>query len=349
MATFHLRYLLLSGLCLLSFGLFSAESTSTETTSGQSNDKKEESASNKDSVNSNLAQFFPCIPHLSARIYGTSDVKGHNDDLGMSYYSMGIMLPVFRPNKDGMEGLYVGADASLMTLDTDVKLPRTGTNLPDELYDLNLSVAYIQKLDNGWHVGGFIRAGSPSDKPFHSWEEISARGAGFLRMPDGPNNAWMVYAGFDTIEEFPYPVPGFGYEFKTKKIRGLVGMPFNTVTAEPLDDLRFDFSYIPLRNVKAKAAYGPKELLQGYLAFEWANKRYLTADRHDEDDRLFVCEKSLRGGIELLKWKHVCVDAYGGYAFDREIFEGDEYDDRHKNGIEVKDGPFGGLNVRVRF
>ena len=347
MATFRSRYLLPIGLCLLTWGLCAAEPTPSKTSNEP--EKREGGSDSKNSVNPNLARFFPSIPHLSARIYATSDVKNSDHDLGMGYFSMGMMFPVWRPSKDGMEGLYIGGDASLLTLDSDVKLPRTGVNLPDELYDVNFSIAYFHKLDNGWQVGGFVRAGSPSDKPFDSWEEVAARGAAFLRMPRGPNTAWLAYVGFDTISDFPYPVPGFGYEFKTPKIRGLVGLPFNSVTAEPLENLEIDFSYIPLRTVNAKVAYGPKDLLRGYAAFEWSNKRYLTVDRHDEDDRLFVYEKSVRAGIEVLKWKLVSIDAYGGYAFDREIFEGDEYDDRDRNAIRIQDGAFGGLSVRVRF
>lgn len=347
MVAFHVKHLLMTGLCLLSLGLVAAEATPTQTSTEP--EKSKSDSTSKNSMNPNLARFFPSIPHLSARIYAKSDVEDSDHDLGMGYFSIGMMFPVWRPNKDGMEGLYIGGDASLLTLDSDVKLPETGVNLPDELYDLNLSIAYFHKLDNGWQVGGFIRGGSPSDKPFNSWEEVSARGAAFLRMPRGPNTAWLAYVGFDTISDFPYPVPGFGYEFKTKKIRGLVGLPFNSITAEPVENLKIDFSYIPLRTVNAKIAYGPKDLLQGYVSFDWVNKRYLTVDRHDEDDRLFVYEKSVRAGIEVLKWKLVSIDAYGGYAFDREIFEGDEYDDRDHHAIKVEDGAFGGLAVRVRF
>jgi hypothetical protein len=304
-------------------------------------------------MNTTLAKFFPSIPHLSARIYAREDVKNSDSDLQMSYFSMGMMLPLWRPNKGEMEGLYIGGDASLLALDSDVKLPYNHhvkmVNLPDELYDIGLSVAYFQKLDNGWHVGGFVRVGSPSDKPFSDWEEVSARGAAFLRMPRGPNTAWLVYVGFDTLStDFPYPVPGFGYEFKTDKIRGVVGMPFNSITAEPLKNLRIDFSYIPIRQVNARVAYGPKDLIQGYVGFEWNGKAYLNKDRHDETDRLFVYDKCMRAGVEVLKWKMVSIDAYGGYSFDRHVFEGDEYSDRDR-GIEIKDGPFAGLAVRVRF
>ena len=300
-------------------------------------------------LDTSLAKFFPSIPHLSAKIYATEDVKGQDADLGMSYVSAGMIYPVWRPDKDSFAGLYVGGDGSIMNITGDAKYPVRGRNLPDELHELYLNIAYFHELGNGWTVGGFVRGGSASDQLFNSTDEMSVRAAGFLRMPHGENNAWMVYLGFDSISDFPYPVPGFGYSFKTDKIRGIVGAPFNAITAEPWENVKFDFSYIPLRNVKAKAAYGPKDLIQGYVSAEWMSKRYLTADRRDGDDRLFYYEKNVKAGVEWLKWKRFSVDAHVGWAWDREFFEGDEYSDRNWNDVEIDDGIFGGISIRARF
>lgn len=342
MSLLRVSVIVLAGLAC--FGIAAGETASS--TEGASKSEEKDGIGGMDT---SLAKFFPSIPHFSARVYATEDVKGQDSDLGMTYFSAGMMFPVWRPDKNRFEGLYIGGDASLMNITGDAKYPLRGRNFPDELYDLNLSVAYFHHLDNGWTVGGFVRAGSPSDQPFNSLDEISVRGAGFLRMPDGPNNAWMVYVGFDSISDFPYPVPGFGYSFKTDKIRGIVGAPFNAITAEPLENLQIDFSYIPLRNVSAKIAYGPKDLLQGFVSFDWEGKRYLTADRRDSDDRLFYYEKNVKAGIQVLKWKRMSFEVYGGYAWDREFFEGDDYSDRNWNDIEIENGPFGGASIRVRF
>jgi hypothetical protein len=45
----------------------------------------------------------------------------------------------------------------------------------------------------------------------------------------------------------------------------------------------------------------------------------------------------------------VDLDVSGGFAFDRFWFEGEDFDDRGFNRINLTDGPFASANIRVRF
>ena len=47
--------------------------------------------------------------------------------------------------------------------------------------------------------------------------------------------------------------------------------------------------------------------------------------------------------------KHLSLELSGGWAFDRFYFEGEDYDDRDDNRIDVESGPFGKAMVSVRF
>jgi hypothetical protein len=47
--------------------------------------------------------------------------------------------------------------------------------------------------------------------------------------------------------------------------------------------------------------------------------------------------------------KHVFLDLSGGYAFDRFWFEGEDYDDRSMDRINLADGPFVSAQIVARF
>jgi hypothetical protein len=296
-----------------------------------------------------LKMFFPTMPHVTADFYTNEDVKKQGTDFGMNYYSAAMMVPVWRPDKDKMDGFYLGADVSLLDIRGEAYLPRHHQELPGELYDVNFVAAYFTTLDNGWQTGGFVRAGSPSDKPFHSVDELAGTAAWFLRMPTTGKNAWLVYLGFDSTSDFAGPIPGFGYWFQNSKVKALIGLPVQMVNAEPFKDFNIDFRYIPIRNIFAKAAYGPREVLQGYVSYNWNSKRYLPADRKDEDDQLFFYDQKAKAGLEIRKLKNFVFDIGGGYVFGRTIFQEDKYDDRRHNRISVEDGWFGGVTARVNF
>ena len=83
--------------------------------------------------------------------------------------------------------------------------------------------------------------------------------------------------------------------------------------------------------------------------FNWRNERYFRADRTDDDDRLFYYEKNVNGGVRVNFLKHLSLELSGGWAFDRFYFEGEDYDDRDDNRIDVENGPFAKAMVSVRF
>ena len=340
--------------CLLPSSTWCAESTTKPAEPALKADAKKtegkgESSSEAKGADEALKMFFPSLPHVKAEFYTNEDVKKQDTSFGMNFYSAAMIFPVWRPNKDKMDGLYLGADASLLDIRGNAYLPRHHRELPDELYDLNFVGAYFHTLDNGWQTGGFVRAGSPSNKPFHGTDTLAATAAWFLRMPAGGKNAWLVYLGADTTSEFPYPVPGFGYWLETDKVKALLGLPVQMLSAEPVKDLNIDFRYIPLRDIFGKVAYGPRDVLQGYVSYDWSNKRYLRADRKDADDKLFFYDQKAKAGIEVRKLEHFVFDVGGGYTFGRTVFEEDKYSDRRHNRIKVEDGWFGGVTARVKF
>jgi hypothetical protein len=86
-----------------------------------------------------------------------------------------------------------------------------------------------------------------------------------------------------------------------------------------------------------------------WAGFDWTNDRYLLAGRDDEDDRLFYYEKRGRAGVIIGLARQVFGELAGGYAFDRFYFQGEGYDDRHRNRLDVGSGPFATARLGLRF
>jgi hypothetical protein len=110
----------------------------------------------------------------------------------------------------------------------------------------------------------------------------------------------------------------------------VIGVPFSAIEWKPIEKLTFEASYFPVRHVRARATWRIFRPLRAYLGFDWDNERYMLADRSDDDDRFYYYEKRFTGGARF-DLKHVGVEVYGGYVFDRFYFLGDGYSDRHKD------------------
>jgi hypothetical protein len=128
----------------------------------------------------------------------------------------------------------------------------------------------------------------------------------------------------------------------------VIGVPFSAIEWKPVEALTFEASYFPVRHVRARATWRVARPLRTYVGFDWDSERYRLADRPDEDKRLFYYEKRLTGGVRF-DLKHVGIELYGGYVFDRFYFQGEGYSDRRKDRFDVEAGPFVGVRVGVRW
>ena len=108
-------------------------------------------------------------------------------------------------------------------------------------------------------------------------------------------------------------------------------------------------NYFALRKVHAQVTYEMMKPVSLYTRFDWDNDRFFLADRFDDDDRLFFYEKRIGGGVKIELARNVYLDLSGGFAFDRFFFEGEDYDDRNDNRIELDDGPFAAIRIGVDF
>jgi hypothetical protein len=274
-----------------------------------------------------------------------------DQDTSMSYqdHGLGFWTPLYQCQKREL-GFFGNVD--VLDIDTRARLPRNDVRVPAHLWDVSLGLSYRQKLDNGHIAGASLSLGSASDQPFASWDEMTVSANLLYRIPAGENDAWLFMLNWSTDRDFlPYvPLPGVGYLWKPNdQLQVLAGVPFSMVQWDPLETLHFTARYAMLRNVHGKVSYDLTRQLSLYGSFDWEPRVFYRHDRHDDDDRLHFYEKRATVGLRWSINKHVYVDFSGGYAFNRFLFEDDDWDDRHDNRVDLGDGPFAGIQIGIRF
>lgn len=277
------------------------------------------------------------------------DVDGQDSRLHLVRHDFSLSVPLHQSDQDEWT-LFAGVEA--LDIDSRARIPRTGAFLPGELWDVQVGTAYRRKLENDWIVGGSFALGSASDRPFASWQEWVVSFNGFLRIPHGERNAWVFLLNYSNNREFlrNIPIPGVAYYLSPDdSLRSLIGVPYSSVTWQPIERLELEASYFIPRTIHAKVGYRLLDPLQAYISYDWDNQEFFRADRRDSDDRLFYYEQRVMAGVKWDITPQVWLDCGAGYAFDRYFFEGEDWDDRGKRRIEFDDGPMISLRLGMRL
>jgi len=277
--------------------------------------------------------------------YTNEEVEGQNKDFGVTQHTGFLLLPVFQTPSD--EWSLLGS-FRFEDIQTSALLPDTGEAFPQSLWDIRFGTQYRHKFSNGWIGGGVLTLGSASDKPFKSEAEVSIQATVFARLPDSGRNGWILFLNYSRYREFlpNVPIPGIAYWYEpSAELRLIVGIPFANLEWKPTPDLTAELTYFAVRNVRAQVSYRLLPELQLFGGFDWKNEHYFRYDRKDDDKRLSHYEKKVSAGIRWGFFKGVFLELAGGYAFDRFYFEGESYDDRHENRLNIGNGYFGALRL----
>ena len=282
-------------------------------------------------------------------LFPDADVKKQSTDFGYEQQNVALVAPLYQDLRNEWS---LTARGRYQDFSTDAVFPSSGRAFPEELWDLRVGTAFRHKFDNDWVGVANLTIGSASDKPFDSEDELLLQAIAFLRVPHRERNAWifsLVYSSNDQEFLSGFPIPGIAYQWvPSPTFNAVIGVPFSAFEWKPIEPLTFEAAYFPVRNVRARATWRIFRPLRAWVGFDWDNERYMLADRTDDDDRLYYYEKRLSGGARF-DLKHVGVEVYGGYVFDRFYFQGDEYSDRRKDRFDVEAGPFVGIRIGVRW
>jgi hypothetical protein len=277
------------------------------------------------------------------------DISDQWGDFRLTEHDFRLIVPL---DQDEREEWFLNARVGVMLFDGSAILPDTCERLPDSLWDLRLGVTYRRSLEDGGIAGGNFTIGSPSDRPFHDIEEMSFDAVGFWSIPQGEGQAWVLLLGYSNVREFlpNVPLPGAGYLLAAGADDYLfIGLPLTAFRHELFDDFFVEGHYFLTRFVQAKVEYRITEQLRLHAGFDWDNRRFLRDDRKDYEDQLQYYEKRALAGLRWDITEDAHVDLAGGYAFDRFFFEGEDYDDRGDNRIDISGGPIAQLSVAIRF
>jgi hypothetical protein len=287
----------------------------------------------------------PSLTHYAVTWFPDASVAGQNATLGFVRQEIGVACPLWKDECD-MVGLTTNVRSVLFH--TLAMLPGSSEAFPQELWDIRFGVNYKHTFDNGWTAGGNVTFGSASDRPFNSVNELTASVMAFLRIPVGEHNAWLFSLMYSPTGELSFPIPGVAFYWQpSDTFNATLGIPFK-VMWRPLDGLTLEASYMPLTNVRARATYHIWGGISVYAGYDNTNEAYLLAGRSDTNNRFFIYDQRVTGGVKLEFGRHVCLDLSSGYAFDRLFFQGHSISDQGPR-IDVGDTPFGSLLFEVRY
>lgn len=286
----------------------------------------------------------------SGRVWGESDVKDSDLDFGMQKHDFAFQAPLYQ---DQRNELAIGISADVRIVDTDLILPEVNRKFPDDLWDLNLGLSYRRKINQKW-VGGVRAAiGSPSDKPFHTWDEVAYNGAAFARYDINKNHGMYFFLFYSSITDFlpgiPFPGVGWLYNNDDRSLSVMLGAPLLFVNWRPVKQLSLKVIYFPVRNVYAEASWSFNKSLRAYACYSWSYQDYYLSDRPREENRLFYYEMRGMGGLEYKATENVTLGLSGGYAFERMMFQGENYGDDDQYRIDLDPTWLVQLNATLHF
>ena len=223
---------------------------------------------------------------------------------------------------------------------------------PQDLWNVRFGARYDHHFDNGWTGGLNFGVGTSGDKPFDGTRELAANLLGFLRLPQGEHNAWLLTLSYSTNSQVlsGIPIPGVAYFYApSDAFQATIGFPFASMKYHPSERWRFDFTYALLTTIHTRAIYQLCDRLECYTGFDWYNENYPLAERVEYQDRFYYYEKRLSAGLQWKLYQRVVLDLSSGYCFDRYYFQGHGFELTGPDRVDVGNGPFVALRLNARF
>jgi len=278
------------------------------------------------------------------RLYCRSSVGGQRSDFGFTQHDLVVRSPA---DWYGMGGAF----AKFRAVDVHPRpfLPGARRRFPRRLYNAQVGASFVWPLPPGAYN---VTIGSASDRPFDSNDEVTVDATWLIGCPTGEDSWWAVFLNWQNNRDYLNRclVPGFVWGHQEGEWLTLaLGFPANALAWRPSDRLELAASYVFPRSVYTEVRYRLWKGLKIYAGFDWTSQRYFLHDRLRSRDRLWYLEKRLSVGLRWHVSENLFFDAAGGYAFDRLWFEGETYEDRGLNRLNIADGAFLSFQFGARF
>ncbi|RJX29779.1 MAG: hypothetical protein C4525_13890 [Desulfarculus sp.] len=301
------------------------------------------------------AWFDPTLGDLKANLKYRSEYapqRGVEDQpADWGYWRQGLtwLAPVWQNPRQEM---FLHGRVNYLRVDTEAVLPNSGRAFPKELWDLRLGGTYRRRTAGGWVLGGDFTVGSPSDRPFNSYDDTSINATVTLMTVQQKKHYWLFFVNYSNTRDFlaDVPLPGAAYAYRPgPELQLLLGLPLASVRWRPAPRVNLRGLYVFPRTIITLAGYRLTSWLEAYTGFDWTYQRYFLHDRTDTKDRFFYYQKQIKLGLDFRLSKGLRLDLSGGYVFDRMWFEGNDWDDRDQDRINLENGFLWRLGLSWRF
>lgn len=259
-----------------------------------------------------------------------------------------------QPYASATDELTVGGTGAETHIGGGAALPDTGP-IPDHLYRIEGSLGY-RHIDGAQRVYGLnLAIGSASDKPFANDGVLSVSATASARLSAGGDNAWLLFLNYANDRQVlnNVPLPGFGYLWKPDAtVIAMVGLPFAFVSWRPTPWFNADVAVSGLGSAHLLASVKPladATWLRVHVGYDWRTESFKRADRPDRSDQLFFREMTAVGGLTVEPGPWFSADLYGGWAFERQVFEDKSIAGHHDDLLRIDPGPLIGLELKSRF
>ncbi len=273
-------------------------------------------------------------------------IRGEAQELDVLEHDFQFGAPVYMqtPHK-----LIFSGGVRYHQFNTSALFPDSGLSFPEELWNIRIGKNYIYQLDNGWTGGLNVNLGSASDQPFGDFRNYNFGAIGFVTIPVDDRDAWNVALVYMPMSQIPFPIPSVAYQWNPSDQFSMnIGLPFE-VSYRPTEQLSFEASYMLLTTVHTQATFRWTDDWKSYVAFDWENQSWFLDQRVADDERLFLYEMRLVTGIQKRFRSNFTIDITTGYVFDRYFFNGQGFEDRNHDRLDIDSGPFVAIEAALRF
>lgn len=236
-------------------------------------------------------------------------------------------------------------------IEDPIVLPDSGMRLDDTLYDVEFGLGYRRMMQDDM-IGGFASAGSASDRPFNSYDELSLMVNVFYKYTRSPVSSWMFLANYSNRRSFlPHvPLPGAAYIYQPGRRTLIVaGMPFFMARFPAGKSTDIMLRYFIPDQVKLESA---TRLGRGFSLLAGGERdetSFFLSDRDQKEDALFYLENRVYGGLQWADRGSTEIRCTVGYAMDRHFFQGEDDDEDDIDRVNLDDAADLRISVSRRF
>jgi hypothetical protein len=166
--------------------------------------------------------------------------------------------------------------------------------VPSNLYSVSDTVMAMSD-----DILAFGMIGSPSDKPFHSSDEITIMGAASRTVWESGAHSLSAAVFISNTRYWGWyiPIPFISYRYKDDTVTANIGVP-TLIFWKISRDLTYSFSYFPVMRFETALAWRPLPFITVGPELAFIQDKYYIADRAHKDENLYRRYVSAAIGVQ---------------------------------------------------